>query len=225
MPVAPLRRVIDKLEKHYGPPLKPFPADPFQQVLWVNVAYLADDTRRAAAFKTLKRGVGLTPEKILHAPVATLRAATAFGILPDRFAKKLRECARIALDDFNGDLDAITTLPVAQAKRALRHFPGIGEPGAEQILLFSGRQPLLAPDSNGLRVLQRLGISPARKSYAAAYAAARGVTSGQLGADTPLMQRAHQLLRRHGHERCKATAPACNRCPLASTCPRTGVPS
>jgi endonuclease-3 len=215
--------MIDKLEKHYGPPLKPFPADPFQQVLWVNVAYLADDTRRAAAFKTLKRGVGLTPETILHASVATLRAATAFGILPDRFAEKLRECARIALDDFKGDLDAITTLPVAQAKRALRRFPGIGEPGAEQILLFSGRQPLLAPDSNGLRVLQRLGISPARKSYSAAYAAAREVTSGQLGADTPLMQRAHQLLRRHGRELCKATAPACDRCPLASTCPRTGV--
>jgi endonuclease-3 len=223
MPVSALRRVIDRLEKYHGPPPKPFPTDPFQQILWVNVAYLTDDTRRAAAFKTLKREVGLTAEKILHAPVAKLRAATKFGILPDRFAEKLREAARIALDEFDGNLDIVVALPPLQAKRALRRFPGIGEPGAEQILLFSGRQPLLAPDSNGLRVLQRLGISPSHKSYAAAYTAAGEVTSGQLGADTPLMQRAHQLLRRHGQEICRTTAPLCDRCPLASTCPRMGV--
>jgi endonuclease III len=223
MPVTPLRRAIDKLAKYYGPPPKPFPTDPFQQVLWVNVAYLADDARRGTAFRTLKRDVGLTPEKILDAPIARLRTATSFGILPNQFAEKLRESARIALDDFDGDLDAVVALALPQAKRALRRFPGIGEPGAEKILLFSGRQPLLAPDSNGLRVLRRLGVTPDRKGYAAAYTVARDITSGQLGADTPLMQRAHQLLRRHGQELCKTTAPACDRCPLASGCPRTGV--
>jgi endonuclease III len=223
MPTVPLHRVITRLEKYYGAPPKPFPTDPFQQILWVNVAYLADDARRAAAFKTLKTGVGLTPERVLHAPVAKLRAATRFGILPDRFAAKLRECAQLALDQFDGNLEAVVTLPVAEATRALRKFPGIGEPGAEQILLFSGRQPLLAPDSNGLRVLQRLGVSAVQKSYAAAYAEAREVTSRELGADTPLMQRAHHLLRRHGQELCRTTAPACDRCPLASSCPRTGV--
>jgi endonuclease III len=223
MPAALLHRVIQKLDKYYGAPAKPFPTDPFQQILWVNVAYLADDTRRAAAFKTLKTNVGLTPEKVFHAPIAKLRTATKFGILPDRFAEKLRECAQIALDEFNGDLKAVVSLPVAEATRALRKFPGIGEPGAEQILLFSGRQALLAPDSNGLRVLQRLGLCAIQTSYATAYAEAREITSRQLGADTPLMQQAHQLLRRHGQELCRTTAPACNRCPLASSCPRTGV--
>lgn len=223
MPATPLQRAIDRLEKYYGPPAKPFPTDPFQQILWVNVAYLADDARRAAAFKVLKKDVGLAPEKVFHAPIAKLRAATKHGILPDRFAEKLRECASIALEQFDGDLDSVADLPVAEATRALRKFPGIGEPGAEQILLFSGRQPLLAPDSNGLRVLKRLGISVEQKSYAATYAAAREVSAKALGADTPGMQRAHQLLRRHGQELCRTTAPACERCPLASTCPRIGV--
>lgn len=220
---APLHRTIARLEKYYGAPDKPFPTDPFQQVLWVNVAYLADDARRAAAFKALKTGVGLTPEKILHAPVAKLRAATKFGILPDRFAEKLRECAQIALDEFDGDLKPVVALPPAEATRALRKFPGIGEPGAEKILLFSGKQPLFAPDSNALRVLQRLGVATIHNSYAASYASAREVTTAGLGADTPLMQRAHQLVRRHGQEICRTTAPACDRCPLASSCPRTGV--
>jgi endonuclease-3 len=223
MALTPLHRIVLKLEKYYGEPAKPFPTDPFQQILWVNVAYLADDARRAAAFKALKANVGLTPEKIVHAPISKLRTATKFGILPDRFAEKLRECAQIALDNFEGDLKAVVLFPVAEAKRALRKFPGIGEPGAEQILLFSGHQPFLAPDSNGLRVLRRLGVSPNEEGYSAAYAAAREVTSRELGADTQLMQRAHQLLRRHGQELCRNTAPACDRCPLASSCPRIGV--
>ena len=104
MALTPLHRIILKLEKYHGEPAKPFPTDPFQQILWVNVAYLADDARRAAAFKALKANVGLTPEKILHAPIAKLRTATKFGILPDRFAEKLRECAQIALDNFEGNL-------------------------------------------------------------------------------------------------------------------------
>ncbi len=225
MASAPLARIIDHLKRYYGNPPKPFPTDPFQQILWVNVAYLADDTRREAAFKTLKKEVGLTPEKILHAPIAKLQKATKFGILSERFAGKLHECAQIALDEFQGDLKAVVALPLDEARRALRKFPGVGEPGAEKILLFSGRQPLLAPDSNGLRVLRRLGLSPNEEGYSAAYAAARETTSAQLGADTPTMQRAHQLFRRHGQETCRTTAPTCDRCPLASMCPRIGVSS
>ncbi|HEY8062658.1 MAG TPA: hypothetical protein VID74_07665 [Gemmatimonadales bacterium] len=214
---------LSRLARYYGPPPRPFPTGAFQQVLWENVAYLAPDARRAAAFKTLKQEVGLTPDAILHAPLAGLRRATSHGILPDKFARKLREAARIALDDFDGDVDAVVDLPLAQAKRALRRFPGIGEPGAEKILLFSGRHALLAPDSNALRVLQRLGIAPVRKSYASAYAAAREVSIAQLGADTAGMLRAHQQLRRHGQELCTRSVPACPRCPLVSLCPRIGV--
>ena len=48
-------------------------------------------------------------------------------------------------------------------------FPMIGEPGAEKILLFSGVLAVLALDSNGVRVLVRLGVGEERKSYAATY--------------------------------------------------------
>jgi endonuclease-3 len=226
-PAAPLtlRRILNPLARHYGPPPRPFPTSPFQQVLWENVAYLADDIRRMQAFDTLKRDVGLDPEAILHASADRLRRATSFGILADKFAAKLHDVARIALEEFDGHVDAVVDLPLPQAKRALRRFPGIGEPGAEKILLFSGRQALLAPDSNALRVLQRLGFVPERKSYATSYAAARKFATDELGADTGTMLRAHQLLRRHGQDLCTRSAPACPRCPLRTTCPRVGVAS
>jgi endonuclease-3 len=220
---APLRTVIRKLERHYGAPARAFPTEPFQQIVWENVAYLADDRRRREAFNTLKREVGVTPEAILHAPVARVRAATSLGILADRFTGKLRDAARIALDDFDGDLKPVLDLPLARARRALRRFPGIGEPGADKILLFSGRHALLAPDSNALRVLQRLGLAPQARSYSVAYAAARAVASKSLGTDTSVMLRAHQLLRQHGQETCTRTTPECLRCPLATRCRRIGV--
>src|SRR5262249_58957930 len=85
----------------------------------------------------------------------------------------LRACAAIVADDLDGELEAIVRGPVDRAKRALRRFPSIGEPGAEKILLFAGAAPLLAPESNGLRVLGRLGLIREEKSYARMYAAAR----------------------------------------------------
>lgn len=67
MPAAPFHRIIDKLKRYYGDPPKPFPTDPFQQVLWVNVAYLADDTRRppAVARPRLQRTAGTSPPRPL----------------------------------------------------------------------------------------------------------------------------------------------------------------
>ena len=215
---TPLKAAVAKLRKFYGPPAAVFPTDPFQQVLWENVAYLADDAHRRAAFIRLKQDVGLAPEDILGATKAQLRAVTSHGILPDTFVDKLRTAARILIGDFDGTLAAVVRRPLAEAKRALRKFPGIGEPGAEKILLFSGRQPLLAPDSNALRVVQRLGVAPALKSYSASYAAAREISAIQLGRGIRTLQAAHQLLRRHGREICKASRPACVRCPLAPSC-------
>jgi hypothetical protein len=49
------------------------------------------------------------------------------------------------------DLGAVLDRPQADAIRALKKFPAIGEPGAEKILLFAGKAPILALESNGLR--------------------------------------------------------------------------
>jgi endonuclease III len=154
---------------------------------------------------------------IEKARLSVLERVTARGILNRSFAAKLRECARIAVDDFGGNLDAAISRPVDEAKRALRTFPGIGEPGAEKILLFSGRQGLLAPDSNGLRVLGRLGLVNEEKSYARLYDAGRRVGQ-ELGSNPSVLQEAHLLLQQHGQTLCKRTRPRCEVCPLAPNC-------
>jgi endonuclease-3 len=216
-PPVKIAEVIAALRAHYGPPGPPPSNDPFELILWENVAYLAPPARRLAAFAMLKREVGTSPGAIAAASDSALERVTAHGILKAKFAAKLRACAQIATDEFGGGLRPVVFGPLAAAKKALRRFPGIGEPGAEKILLFSGAQALLAPDSNALRVLARYGFIDEDPSYARMYAAGRKV-SQEIGPDLAVMRDAHLLLQQHGMFLCKRAQPDCGPCPLAARC-------
>jgi endonuclease III len=214
----PIPIIVRTLRTYYGKPAAPPSRDPFELIVWENVAYMADDQRRALAYAMLRERVGLRPRDILEAPMATLRTVTAHGIVPDLFARKLRDAARIAIEKFNGDLRAVLALAPKSAIKALRLFPGIGEPSAEKILLFTRAQPVLGLDSNGLRVLLRLGYGQEKKGYAATYASVRDALTRDLPRRFDTLIAAHQLLRRHGKELCKVSAPKCGLCPLAPSC-------
>src|SRR4029077_7072946 len=122
------------------------------------------------------------------------------------------------LNDFGGSLDQALTLPFAKARKALQGFPAIGAPGAEKILLFTKTYPVLALESNGLRVLLRLGFGEERKNYSASYASVQAALKEHTGSDFDFLIRAHHLLRRHGKEFCRTNNPACEICPVRSDC-------
>lgn len=212
-----LPAIVERLATFHDTPPGPPSADAFELVLFENVAYLAPDDRRIEAFEHLRTTIGLEPQAILEATDAQLEAVTAAGILEGTSAEKLRRCAEIAIRDFDGDLSAVVSGPVPAAKKALRRFPGIGEPGAEKILLFAAGHPFLAPDSNALRVLTRIGLIDGAGSYANTYAAAREVAKS-LGTDPAAFRRARGLLRVHGRTTCRRSSPACSDCPLAAEC-------
>ena len=212
-----LGQAVAGLRRLYGPPSKPPTRDPFGLVIYENVVYLAPPERRREAFEELRARVGATPEAILGARRSVLESVAARGIIAPRVASRIKECARIAVEEFGGDLSTAVAGPTEDAVRALRKFPGIGLPGAEKILLFSGRPAGLAPESNGLRVLVRLGLVREESSYAKTYAAARAAGSA-LPPKAAALQEAHLLLQRHGQTLCRNTVPDCDRCPLAPGC-------
>lgn len=74
------------LGRFHGRPPRPVSLDPFRLILYEQVAYLVPESRRRAAFRRLRTEVGLTPEAILAAPAATLRAIARAGgaTLPTR---------------------------------------------------------------------------------------------------------------------------------------------
>jgi endonuclease III len=158
-------------------------------------------------------------QPILAATLAELtRIAKLGGIHEGLRAQRLKEIALIALNEFDGDLSSILKLPRPKAIRALKQFPSIGDPGAEKMLLFAGAHSILALDSNGMRVLLRLGFGEEKKSYTASYKSVQASLENQIGDDPKFLIAAHQLLRQHGQELCKRSNPRCAECPLRRTC-------
>ena len=211
--------IISQLEKHYGKPGAPKITDALGLIIHENIAYLVSDTQRDAAFAALRTKVGLKPTEILAAPMEDLlEVARLGGGHPELRVARLKEIAQIVLNDFGGNLNQALKLPLPQARKALQSFPAIGAPGAEKILLFTRTYPLLALESNGLRVLLRLGFGEERKNYSASYASVQAALKDEIGDDCGFLIRAHQLLRQHGKELCRRSNPACDACPVNECC-------
>lgn len=123
----PLKKVLRSLAARYGPP-RALPArGAFELILWENVAYLADDDRRARAFRELQARVGTKPEAILRAPEEVLREVAGAGIMADQQVGKLRLSAEIALQKFGGDLGpALADLPSKEGAVPLSRNRGAG---------------------------------------------------------------------------------------------------
>ena len=215
-----LSGIVVALQAFYGRPKRPKASDPLGMILWENVLYLGNDEKREKAFDLLRKRVGLSAERILAAPENVLREiCKTGGILPDVQVQKLRRIAQIVLDQFGGDLrKALGKQTIPQMKKSLKQFPAIADTGAEKILLFWGKRPVLALESNGLRVLRRVGFGQELKTYGATYRSVQEALKGQFPEDCAWLVRAHQLLRRHGQELCKRTQPLCEQCPLARSC-------
>jgi endonuclease-3 len=212
-----LRHVLEKLEAFYGPPEPPKVIDPFQMILWENVVYLSDDIKREIAFRVLRERVGLEPDRILQAPIKVLHEIGRYGIMPELSANKLRHAAQVAINEFGGNLAGLQKMSLKKARVALAKFPGISEMGAERVLLFSHTISVPALDSNGTRVLLRLGFGKEKKDPAATY---RSVQEA-LGADDSFDSRIKTFLltQQHGRRLCLISSPACEQCPLSAKCP------
>ncbi len=170
-----LEQIIEPLAGVFGEPGPYSDLGLLELVLLENVAYLVDDEQRWRAFQALSATVGTRPAQILAASDDALNAVAGHGILAAHQAAKLRRIARLVIAEFGGNLESIRALPLAQAKKALMRFPGIGEPGAEKILLLARSHAVLGLDSNGVRVLTRLGLVHEAKSYAATYRAVQAL--------------------------------------------------
>ena len=124
-------RLLGRLQKHYGTPELPPARGAFELVLWENACYLLPDERRAHVFEALRAQGGLTPDAILAAPREVLLPLAAMGgMRPETRVFRWQEIARVTATQFQGNLEQILEWPYARAVKALKLFPGIGDPGA-----------------------------------------------------------------------------------------------
>jgi endonuclease III len=222
---AGLSRIVAALLDQHGKIPAPPPTNAFEHVLWEKVAYLASDDVRARAFEELRTRVGLSPRAILDAKPSTLsqivRIGGAIGV-EDR-VRHMQDAAAFVADTFDGSLDKALRLPRRDAMRALRKIHGVGEPGAEKILLLTRTERILALDSNGARVLVRIGYGADDRNYSAMYRSVREATTAELVPRFDWLIDAHLVLRRHGQTICKTSAPRCAECSVRAECAFAGA--
>jgi endonuclease-3 len=216
MPGLPtLEQVAALLAEHHPHAVVPVSTDPFELVLWEQVAYLATDDVRSLAFNSLRERVGLSPEKIRGATARTLQTVARIGgsIAVFERAERMKKSAALA-----PGLMGLTKLPLNEARKRLAEFPMIGAPGADRILLFTGAFNTFALDSNGLRMLLRIGFGKEAENYAASYRSVMDAIARQLPERSEERIALHQRLRQHGLLLCKRSHPLCEQCSLRPHC-------
>ena len=216
---AAVREVLDRLELHYGQLEAGWPIDPYQFLVWWYSGYPASDAACGKGWTSLANRIGTEPRQILAASSTELASALeAGGMFPELRSVRLMELAARVQNEFGGDLRSGLTGPIARARKVLKTFPGIGDPGADRILLFAGLAPVAAVPSNVVHVLIRILGGPEALSYGAAYKKAQQAISANVAENLEARARAYLLLKRHGQEVCKRTKPRCQGCPVNFVC-------
>lgn len=211
--------LLDSLQSFYGTVAPHAPTDPYEFLVWWHCGYPASQERCAKGWESLTRDIGIAPELLALASKAKLvKALKSGGMVPEVRAARLKEIAARVQREYAGDLSsALSRLSAAQVRKALKVFPGIGNPGADRISLFSRLSPVAAVPSACPHVLVRVLDGPEGGNYVAIYAAAQRMLDA-LPATFDARIRGYLLIDRHGHELCKRAKPLCPSCPLRSQC-------
>jgi endonuclease III len=211
--------ILERLEAFHGKQQPCWPTDPYLFLVWWHCGYPASDAACARGWESMNRKVGTSIEDILAAPPAKLASALKpGGMVPELRAMRLKEIAARIKDNLGGDLSAALVGPVAQARKLLKGFPNIADPGADRILLFAGLVPVAAVPSNCPHVLVRILHGRERENYGVTYREAQQAIEKEVGETFDARTRAYLLLKRHGQEICKLKNPKCPECPVKSCC-------
>jgi len=211
--------ILKKLEAFYGKQEPTWPTEPHLFLIWWYCGYPASDAACARGWESLQREVGTGLDQILAASPAKLAAALKpGGMVPELRALRLKEIAARIKDEYAGDLRAALVGPIAQARKILKRFPSIADPGADRILLFAGIAPLAAVPSNCPHVPVRILHGLERENYGVTYKEAQQAILEEVPEKFDARQRVYLLLKHHGQELCKRTKPKCERCPVSSSC-------
>jgi endonuclease-3 len=212
-------KLLDKLEKFYGNAEPCWPVDPYEFIVWWHCGYPASDTTCTKGWDKLKSEVGIERHNLLEATPRRLASVLkAGGIVPELRALRLKEIAMRVDHEFGGDLRAALVGPLPEARKILKKFPGIADPGADRILLFAGIVPIAAVPSNCTQVLARVLYGQEGENYRGNYRETLRAIAVEVPETFDARTRAYLLLKLHGQEICKRTNPRCGECPVSSKC-------
>jgi len=182
---------------------------------------LSQNTSREATikgFENLRRRFKVVPEVLAEAKVQDIKECIKPSGLYNIKAPRIREVARIILEEYGGDLNNLSSLPLDMARERLLKIPGVGFKTADVFLSVVCGRGSFPVDTHISRIAKRwkmvrgnAGYEQVRLAFEAA------VPRGK-------RRRAHLSLIEFGREICGARRPRCAICPVHGECEWEGKP-
>jgi endonuclease-3 len=123
------------------------------------------DTNSARAFRNLQKRFTVTPDALSEAETEELKDVIRVGGLYRNKARVIKAVSSMILEQHNGSLDFIYSLPFEEARKTLLELPGVGPKTADIVLLFCANKPTIPVDTHVNRVSKRLGLAPLKADY------------------------------------------------------------
>jgi endonuclease III len=208
--------IRDLLLERFGPVQDTHRHDPVSQLVKTAISGQTRDAVSAAAFERLVARY-LDIEKLADAEPEEIASVISDVTHAWDKAVNLRQAVRkIRARSGRISLDFLFDWPADLAFRWLESLPGIGVKGAAAVLNFSTlRKRMFVVDTHVQRALQRFGFVGPKASAEDVCDAVMAAADG-FGADD--LYELHWLLKYLGQQTCRASAPRCDECPLATMC-------
>ena len=212
-----LAEVFDRLLASYGPqgwwPSK----GPFETILGAVLTQNTAWTNVEKAFANLRAAEAMTPAAIR----ALSEAELAELIRPSGyFNSKARKLKAVAehLARYDDDTDRWRSREAKELRTELLGVYGIGPETADDIVLYVADLPSFVMDTYTVRMIDRMGVAPARKRYDDYQA----LFEDNLPHEATLFNEYHALLDEHSKAVCRKRDPRCGECVLRDLC-KTGL--
>ncbi|MGD1119867.1 MAG: endonuclease [Dehalococcoidales bacterium] len=204
-----LTDVYGRLFNRYGPQHWWPARTPFEVIVGAILTQSAAWTNVEKAIENLRKAGMLSASALRQLPEAKLAGLIYSCGYYNVKARKLKAFAAWFGERYGDSLEKLFAQDTGDLRRELLSVYGIGEETADSILLYAGGKPVFVIDAYTRRIIDRLGISPDRKSYADYQA----LFMNNVPADANLFNEYHALLVRLGKEACRRQ-PKCGGCCL-----------
>lgn len=157
-------------------------------------------------------------EAVADVPAETLVARLQRQTFPSVAAKRLRDCLKTMIAERgSADLRHLSNLETAQAMAWLETLPGVARKNAAGVMNASSfNRKAMVIDGHHRRIMQRMGIVPAKADTAKTYDVLMPIVPEEWSAQD--MDEHHLLLKKLGQTHCRPRKAVCKACPVRADC-------
>jgi endonuclease-3 len=163
-------------------------------------------------------------DAVAAAPVEELEAALKAQTFPGQSARRLKDCL-LAIAEKQGsvDLSHLGDMDTAGAMEWLEQLPGVARKNSAGVMNTSTfERRAMVIDGHHKRIMQRMGLVPAKADTARAYDALMLLVPEEWSAAD--MDEHHLLLKVLGQRHCRPSHPDCAGCPVSPDCGTSAAP-